>query len=162
MADTYFSDWDDLVNAVDSKLSIILEKDVAPIAEEILSKHIKSDIYDAYTPKENGWVNGTTYQRRHLLEDTVTSITLDNNTLLVTSTATASPSIINGWSFRNRYSGAFLKLIESESTGIWKSGFPRPAVTNTQEEIDNSNKITSAIKQGIKREIGICIDISRE
>lgn len=162
MADTYFSDWDDLVNAVDSKLSIILEKDVAPIAEEILSKHIKSDIYDVYTPKENGWVNGTTYQRRHLLEDTVTSITLDNNTLLVTSTATASPSIIGGWSFHNRYQGAFLKLIESGNTGIWKSGFPRPAVTNTQEEIDNSNKITSAIKRGIKREIGICIDISRE
>lgn len=162
MADTYFSDWDDLVNAVDSKLSVILEKDVAPIAEEILSKHIKSDIYDAYAPKENGWVNGTTYQRRHLLEDAVTSIMLDNNTLLVTSTATASPSIISGWSFHNRYQGAFLKLIESGNTGIWKSGFPRPAVTNTQEEIDNSNKITSAIKRGIKREIGICIDISRE
>lgn len=162
MADIYFSDWDDLVNAVDSKLSVILEKDVAPIAEEILNKHIKSDIYDAYTPKENGWVNGTTYQRRHLLEDAVTSMLIDSNTLLVTSTTTASPSIINGWSFHNRYPGAFLKLIESGNTGIWKSGFPRPAVTNAQEEIDDSNKITSAIKQGIKREIGICIDISRE
>ncbi|MBR4021284.1 MAG: hypothetical protein IKI94_01595 [Ruminococcus sp.] len=159
MADIYFSKWDDLVNAVDNKLSVILEKDVAPIAEEILKKHIKSDIYDAYTPKENGWVNGTTYQRRHVLEEAVTSIMLDKNTVLITSTATASPSIVNGWSFHNRYPGAFLKLIESGNTGIWKNGFPRPAVSNTQDEIDNSNQIASAIKRGIKREIGICIDI---
>ena len=102
MADIYFSEWDDLVNAVDDKLSVILEKDVAPIAEEILKKHIKSDIYDAYTPKENGWVNGTTYQRRHVLEETVTSIMLDKNTVLITSTATASPSVVSGWSFHNR------------------------------------------------------------
>lgn len=56
MADHFFSDWESLVSAVDAKATKILQKDVAPVAEDILKKHIKSDIYDAYTPKTNGWV----------------------------------------------------------------------------------------------------------
>lgn len=161
MADIYFSDWDRLVKEVDKKATQILKKDVASVAENILKKHIKSDIYDAYTPKENGWVNGTTYQRRHIMEDAVTSVLQDHNTLLVTirKDVTASPSIIKGWSFHNRYQGAFLKLIESGNTGIWRSGFPRPVVSNTQAEFETSSEIKSAIKKGIQREIGICIEI---
>ena len=153
MADIYFSDWDRLVKEVDKKATQILKKDVASVAENILKKHIKSDIYDAYTPKENGWVNGTTYQRRHIMEDAVTSVLQDHNTLLVTirKDVTASPSIIKG--------GAFLKLIESGNTGIWRSGFPRPVVSNTQAEFETSSEIKSAIKKGIQREIGICIEI---
>lgn len=159
MSDQYFSDWDSLIKAVDDKAENVLKKDVAPIAEELLRKHIKSDIYDVYTPRENAWVNGSTYQRRHVLEESITSFMSDKNTLLITSSATASPAIVNGWSFHNRYPGAFLKLLESGNMGIWKRGFPRPAVSNTQDEIDQSPKIKSAIKQGIQREIGICIEI---
>ena len=43
--------------------------------------------------------------------------------------------------------------------GIWNDGFPRPAVTNTQNEINSSDKIKKTIERGIKREIGICIEI---
>ena len=159
MSDQYFSDWDSLIKAVDDKSVNVLKNDVAPIAEELLRKHIKSDIYDVYTNRENAWVNGSTYQRRHVLEESITSFMSDKNTLLITSPATASPAIVNGWSFHNRYPGAFLKLLESGNMGIWKRGFPRPAVSNTQDEIDQSPKIKSAIKQGIQREIGICIEI---
>jgi len=159
MADRFFSDWDELVNAVDNKATKILQIDVAPVAENILKKHIKSDIYDAYTPIENGWVNGKTYERRHVLEDAITSILQDKHTILITSTATASPAVLSGWSFHNRYPGAFLKLLESGNMGIWRGGFPRPAVSNTQDEIDTSREIKSAIQKGIQREIGICIEI---
>lgn len=159
MADRFFSDWESLVSAVDAKATQILQRDVAPVAEDILKKHIKSDIYDVYTPKQNGWVNGTTYQRRHTLEQSVTTIVQDKNTILVTSTATASPAVLSGWSFHNRYPGAFLKLLEVGNMGIWRGGFPRPAVTNTQNEIDTSQEIKSAIQNGIQREIGICIEI---
>lgn len=163
MADVYFSEWDALVKAAEAKAEKILKKDVAPVAEEILKKHIQSDIYDVYTLKENGWVTTdgarTTYQRRHVLEKAITSLMPDKQTLLVTSTATASPAVITGWSFHNRYPGAFLKLLETGNMGIWRGGFPRPAVSNTQEELDRSAAIQSAIKNGIKREIGICIDI---
>lgn len=159
MADRFFSDWESLVSAVDAKATQILQRDVAPVAEDILKKHIKSDIYDVYTPKTNGWVNGTTYQRRHALEQAVTTIVQDKHTILVTSTATASPAVLSGWSFHNRYPGAFLKLLEVGDMGIWRGGFPRPAVTNTQNEIDTSQEIKSAIQNGIQREIGICIEI---
>lgn len=159
MADHFFSDWESLVSAADAKATQILQRDVAPVAEDILKKHIKSDIYDVYTPKPNGWVNGTTYQRRHTLEQAVTTIAQDTHTILVTSTATASPAVLSGWSFHNRYPGAFLKLLEVGNMGIWRGGFPRPAVTNTQNEIDTSQEIKSAIKNGIQREIGICIEI---
>lgn len=163
MAERYFSDWESLIAAVNAQATKILEKDVAPVAEDILAKHIKSDIYDAYTPKTNGWVasdgSRTTYQRRHVLEEQITTIVQDKHTILVTSTATASPAIIKGWSFHNRYPGAFLKLLESGNMGIWSGGFPRPVVKNTQDEIDNSSAIKSAIKNGIQREIGVCIEI---
>lgn len=161
MADVYFSDWNSLVKEVDKKAGQILKNDVAPIAENILKKHIKSDIYDAYTPKENGWVNGTTYQRRHIMENSVTSVFQNGNTLLVTTKkdVTASPSVIKGWSFHNRYQGSFLKLIESGNTGIWKNGFPRPAVSNAQIEFGTSQEIKSSIKRGIQREIGTYIEL---
>ena len=159
MPDKYFSDWASLVSAVDQKATAILKQDVAPVAEDILKKHIKSDIYNAYTPKPNGWVNGTTYQRRHVLEGAVTSLMPDPHTLIVTSTATASPAVVPGWSFHNRYPGAFLKLLESGNMGIWRGGFPRPAVSNTEADFETNKKLHSAIKNGIKREIGICVEI---
>lgn len=161
---TYYDDWDSLIRAVNDKTQKILQTDVAPVAEKILKKHIKLDIYNAYTPKHNGWVTGdghrTTYQRRHELENNISSYMLNNDTLIITSTATASPSVVKGYSFRNRYPGAFLKMLEVGNTGIWKGGFPRPAVKNAQNEIDSSKKITDAIAKGIRREIGICVEES--
>lgn len=159
MPDTHFEDWDSLVEAVESKAEKILKDDVSTVAEALLKQHIKSDIYDVYTPHENAWVNGSTYQRRHVLEESITSFISDKNTLLITSTANASLAVVSGWSFQNRYPGAFLKLLESGNMGIWRQGFPRPAVSNTQNEIDGSPQIKSAIRNGIKREIGVCIEI---
>lgn len=155
MSDRYFDNWEELVSAADKKIPVILKKYVSGVAQSILKSHIKSDIYDVYTPKDGAWVNGTTYQRRHVLEDSISSIYPDSHTLLVTSTATASPSILHGYSFRNRYPGAFLRLLESGNMGIWKNGFPRPAVSLTQDEIDESQDIIDSINEGIKREIEI-------
>lgn len=153
MPDREFSDWGELVNAVDDAAVRILKEDVAPVAENILRKHIKSDIYDAYTPKENGWVSGTTYQRRYSLYDSISSSIINGDTLLTTSYATASPAVVKGWSFHNRYPGSFLKLLESGNMGIWRGGFSRPAVGNAQTEIGTSSRISTAIIKGIKREI---------
>lgn len=159
MANELFSDWEELTTAISGKITEILKDNIAPVAEDILKKHIKSDIYDAYSPKENGWVNGTTYKRRHVLEDQITTLFQNENTILITSTATASPSILKGWSFHNRYPGAFLKMIEVGDMGIWRSGFPRPAVTNAQNEIDKNEAIKNAVKDGIKQKIGNYTDI---
>lgn len=153
MAD--YSNWDSLVEAARSKCATILKNDVAPVAKEILKKHIQSDIYGVYTPKPNGWVNGQTYQRRHILESNIverTSKTGRGATLLVSSYAPPSPPIINGYAFTNKGGGSFLKMLEVGNMGFWRKNFPRPAVKNAQEEINNSNEIKAAIQSGINRE----------
>lgn len=153
MSDRFYSDWGSLTRAAKRAAVNILQSDVAPIAQKILLKHIATDIYGAYTPRENAWVGGTTYQRRHVLEGNLTSIMIEEDTLLTTSTATASPSVVVGYHFENRYPGSLLELIESGHTGIWRGGFPRPAVANAEREINNSADVNRAIRNGIKREI---------
>ena len=149
-----YDNWDELVAGANKRMASILKTEVAPVAEDILKRHIKTDIYDAYTPKTNGWVNHQTYQRRHSVDRNVTSMLQDANTLVVTSRATASKPVVKGWVFANKYVGSFLYLIEKGKTGIWRKGFPRPAVANTQEAFGRSKAIESAIKRGIVREFG--------
>ena len=153
MAD--YNNWDSLVEAARGKCASILKNDVAPIAKEILKKHIQSDIYDVYTPTPNGWVNGETYQRRHVLEEKLTSKIskiVRGATLLISSNAPPSTPIVNGSTFKTKGQGSFLKMLEVGNMGFWRKNFPRPAVKNAQEEINNSNEIKSAIENGINRE----------
>lgn len=131
----------------------VLIKDVAPTVEDILKKHIQSDIYDAYSPSEGAWIGGGTYDRRHVLENSITSEIIDGNTLLVTSTGSANYPIVSGWEFSNKYPGAFLEMLASGNMGIWKSGFSRPAVENAQAEVDNSSAVRSALDRGIRQSL---------
>lgn len=153
-----FSTWEDLVNATEQAASDILMTDVAPVAEDILRKHIETDIYGAYTPIDGGWFAGrkyeSAYERRHVLENNIRSELENPTTLMTTSYATANQSLVPGYHFVNRYPGAFLQLLESGHMGIWSRGFARPAVSNAQREIDHSTSIKRAIKSGIKRVIG--------
>ena len=149
---TDYANWEALTAAAQKKCEGILQRDVAPVAAEILRKHILSDIYGAYTPKQNGWVGGSTYQRRFVLPNTLTYYPIGQDEILISSNAEASPAIVKGYRFRNRYPGAFLQLLETGNMGIWRSGFPRPAVSNAQKEIDNSSAIQRATQTGIHRE----------
>lgn len=152
-----YETWEDLVSAVEGSISDILMTDVAPVAEDILRKHIESDIYGAYSPKSGGWFAGVYYEspypRRHVLENSIRSEMENATSMMVTSYASAGPSLVPGYHFANRYGGSFLQMLEVGNMGIWRKGFPRPAVANAQKEIDNSAKIQSAIRNGIKRVI---------
>ena len=139
-------DWDTLVAQAQTKLDQVLQQDVSPVAEEILKDRIATDIYAAYTPAY--------YHRRHLLEQNVESDLAEPGTLLVTNTADASPSIMPGYSFENRYPGAFLEMLEVGNMGFWRRSFPRPAVAMAQAVIGRSAEIKRAIEAGIKREFG--------
>lgn len=147
--------WEGLVKAIEKEIPKILVEDVAPYVWEVLKKHIETDIYDAYTPKPGAWVHGTTYQRRHMLNADENKVVLmeGKDTVVVTSGANASPSVVKGYSFRNRYSGSFLALIESGNTGIWRGGFPRPAVANTEAELDKSNEFHDMIDEALYRRL---------
>lgn len=156
MAKKYFTDWDKLTNAINQKCKEILTEYVAPISNELLRNHIVHDIYFGYTPKQNGWVGGSTYARRGMLSEWVTSFTEDSNTLVTTSTASPAPSVVKGWRFENRQTGSFLELLESDNLGVWRGGFPRPAVSNTEKEYDTGTAVKSAISKGINKEFGDC------
>ena len=111
-----------------------------------MRERIAEDIYAAYTPAY--------YQRRHVLEQNVEGDLTGPGTLLVTSTADASTSIVPGYSFENRYPGAFLEMLEVGNMGFWCRHFPRPAVTMAQGAIERSSGIRQAIEEGIRREFG--------
>jgi len=127
-------------------MDCILLCDVNPVAEKILREHIAEDIYAAYTPAY--------YQRRHVLEQSVEGDLTGPGTLFVTSTASASPSLVPGYSFENRYPGAFLEMLEVGNMGFWRRHFPRPAVAMAQVAIDKSPEIRRAIEGGLRREFG--------
>lgn len=149
--------WEALTDAVQQRCVTILDKKVAPIAKEIVRKHIETDIYGVYTPKENGWVTTdgepTTYKRRYLLlkRGAIYHKFSKADEIMITSNVTASPAVVKGWSFRNRYPGAFLKLLETGNMGIWRGGFPRPAIGNAQKEIDKSSQISRVIREELNK-----------
>ncbi len=152
MPDIWFEDVDELTSAM-AHLQDSTVKEITAEMKKILLKHIKSDIYDAYTPQPGGWVSGSTYQRRHSLEGELSSFMEPDGTLVVTSEATANQSVVKGYQFANRQPGAFLQLLESGHMGIWKKGFARPAVSNAQKEIDNSTKLQRIAEAAIKKEM---------
>lgn len=157
-----YDNWESLVAAAQDKCSKILRRNVKPAVEKIVLQHIFDDVYNAYHPRQDGWVGGETYQRRYSLlnEGNIYSEIQDNgSTLMVTSGAAPSPAVVPGWSFHNRRPGAFLQLIESGNTGIWYGGFPRYPITNAQRDIDRqinstTSTIGSAIMLGIRSEFG--------
>lgn len=121
------------------------EETVSAVEEEvkrILLKHIKEDIYDNDARSDTGW-HGGKYPRRHVLENNIVSYR-DGNTIIVTSEASAGQSPVKGQTFSNKDSG-FLRLLESGHMGFWKKGFPRPAVPNAQDEVDNSPVIKALL-----------------
>lgn len=141
----WFDDVDDLISSISSAPSDEIVRAVASEVETILLKHIKSDIYGAYTPREGAWVGGSTYQRRHVLEGNIKSTLEADGTLITTSDAPAGQSVVRGYNFSNADSG-FLQLLESGHMGIWKHGFARPVVANAQREVDESPKIRAIIE----------------
>lgn len=149
--------WSQLVGEAQNACRDILEDDVAPVATKILKKHIKTDIYDAYTPKTNGWVvmRGKkrirqTYQRRNDLSADLFYIVNKDKELTVSSNSNPMPPITGAKIRFNGY-GSLLYLLESADMGLWRGGFPRPAVTNAQKEINESAAIANAINHGLSK-----------
>lgn len=158
--DIYFDNMATLMMATQGAAMQVLTEYVAPVAKDILRKHINTDIYAAGTtagrPREGAWIHGSTYRRRGNIGDAITSRLEDAETLFVTSTAPANTSIIKGSHFSNLSEGSFLQLLETGPWGIYKSGFPRPVIKNTQKEYDSSSEIKNAMKRGINDLIGTC------
>lgn len=120
-----------------------------PEVTKILRKYIKSEIYGAYEPQPNAWVGGSTYKRRHVLEDNITAEFDGDNAIVVSSGAAPNKSIF-GHETSSEDSG-FLRLLESGNMGIWKSGFARPVISFAQKEVDGNARIQSILENAMKR-----------
>ena len=149
-ADKWFNSIDDLFRAIGG-VEIIDEAQMGVVIEEgknVLYKHIQSDIYGAYTPKPGGWVGGSTYVRRNSLsKGSLVAINEPDGTITITSTAVPGNPVGRG--SISSEPGSLLQLIEGDRHGLWRGGFPRPAVGNAQKEID-SGALMSAIEKALQ------------
>ena len=149
----YCSTWEDLIKESKTKTLNILSQDIAPVAKEIVERHIQSDIYNAYTPQPHAWVNGDTYKRRgSLLKNMTVDINQTTFEIFITNNAMPDSPIVQGSVFQPTGQGSFLRMLSSGNTGIWKRGFPRPAIENAVLDFKNGNELKSAIQKGINRE----------
>lgn len=144
----------ELAAYIDSRTDEILLDYVAPVVEEILLKNIENMIYGTYTPQPGAWVNGTTYQRRRLFGDHMVRKIEEPGLLAVTSNAAPSDPVVKGARFLPYTDGAFLGMLENGDMGIWRSGFPRPAVSSAQKEVYHSLAVQIAIRSGLERLFG--------
>lgn len=168
-----YDNYTDLVDDIKQEYTRRLVDEIKPIVFDILRKHIQTDIYDVYTPRENGWVEydeaagkwrrWVTYKRRYGLLDTGKEYyTVEDNssgnavslTLFATIDEQVSP-FPRKHAFKYSDHGAFLKLLEVGRLGIFTaarfggSPFPRPAVSNAQAEIDKDPRIKAIINRAV-------------
>jgi len=156
-----YSSWEALAAAAVEKTRKILEHDVAPVAKNILNKHIQEDIYAAYSPVGSEFGG---YDRRGELgspSNTKAEI-LDDGTLNITNIAVDSNSVRMQYGFADvseyNETDRLLYWIEyglvpnmfNSKPYSWMNA--RPAVQLTQNEINTSPEITAAIERGINRE----------
>lgn len=162
MAQRCFDNWESLISGVQEVVPEILEIDAAPKAKHILRTHIGKDIYRAYRPKTNGWIgrgeNGkwqkTTYQRRGTLAFDVFAKLEDTKTLVVSSKTAPGEAVVPGHTTYGGETGGLLRLLEGSRHGIWRGGFPRPAVKNTIKDFKTNAGLRAAIRNGVKKRIG--------
>lgn len=162
MANHLYDDWESLVAGVRSVVPIMLENDIAERAKHILRAHIGKDVYGAYKPKMNGWAEQgsdgkwrkTTYKRRGQLAFNVFAKLESPSTLVISSSTPPAPPIRRGYTSGDGENGGLLRLLEGNRHGIWRGGFPRPAVKNAQRTFFSDAGLRSAIKKSIKNRIG--------
>lgn len=148
----------------------IMLEEVSDAVWDVIEKHISTDIYAAYSPKQTyygkhppvGWVrvggreSGVySYQRRWSLYDRDNMVTkiIGLNTLFVTSDAQPNESVVgSGW---NGAVGGFIQMIGTNPGPIWRGRFARPALQNAQDDIDNNSwtqrALAEAFMTGLER-----------
>lgn len=125
-------------SSLDAVIKNTLEKQIGEKVWKILKDHIEKDVYEVYTP--------SFYERRRengLLNESDKYIFADRDgdlwRLRVSTNARPSPSVLGTtWV---HHTGGFLALLEKGDLGFWsRSGnsvthpFPRPVITNAQDE----------------------------
>ena len=178
------SELEDMLDAeIRKKAGDLMIKELAPIVEDILRKHIETKIYGFHYSFDRG-----TYGRRHQLPEKVYSSMAGADTMITTSSAPPAPSRVRGGApkmyggavftgedmsgrsssggsraitgFKTGTSGSaggFLRLLETGNMGFItrRHGyFPRPAVSSAQAEVDGSARVAAAKQRIIAKILG--------
>lgn len=150
-----FNTVEELCNGIQRTLPLILEYYVYPAGVGIMNKEIQSKIYGKYNP--------SVYIRRYdLLNNPYKEIITNENAESVISITTNAEANrkwmylsgkrkgqyhVNNYS--NSFPGAFLKLLEGNNFGFWKTGFSRPVMSSVKARVGTGKEIPTAIRKGI-------------
>ena len=133
-----------------NEAKLIVYKKHAKEAEDILRRHIESDIEGVTRPGGGHWYpDGSPYVKRNVLSGSVQSkVSVEG--IRVSATAPSAPSVIHGGSMSGGGFGgwgAYLEFHEEGNIGFL-GYFSRPAVSNAQAECEAT--LLPIIKKEIK------------
>lgn len=134
-----FKSFADLEKYLNQKIKKSLSNEVADVARDTMSKHVMSDVYQAYEP--------TQYQRTGDLYKDISTTMKNDNTLEIENVA------------RDEESGRLIApVVESGEGYEWKKSriyqmqpFPRPFVENTAKELENG-LAKQALVDGLRKQ----------
>jgi hypothetical protein len=129
----------DLEKYLNQKIKKSLSNEVADVARDTMSKHVMSDVYQAYEP--------TQYQRTGDLYKDISTTMKNDNTLEIENVA------------RDEETGRLIApVVESGEGYEWKKSriyqmqpFPRPFVENTAKELENG-LAKQALVDGLRKQ----------
>jgi hypothetical protein len=134
-----FNSLKDLEKYLNDKIRNALAKEVADVARNTMSDHVKSDVYDVYEPSQ--------YQRTGDLYKDISTTMKNDNTLIVKNEA------------RDEESGRLIAPVVEYGVGYeWEESriynmqpFPRPFVENTAKELEKG-KAKHALAEGLRKQ----------
>lgn len=143
-----FKDLASLMKYLNASINDALQNEVAPVVEAKMKEKIKTEVYDAYTPRE--------YQRRYELgsEGNISSELISDGVLLTKNTADPSPSVIGtpygssgSTTFPQWVNDGFVPNIFNDRDYPWMH--PRDFIGATVDELKSSGEVATALAKGL-------------
>jgi hypothetical protein len=134
-----FDNLKDLEKFLNEKIRKSLANEVADVARDTMSDHVKSDVYDVYEPSQ--------YERTGDLYKDISTTMKNDNTLIVKNES------------RDEESGRLIAPVVEYGVGYeWEESriynmqpFPRPFVENTAKELEKG-KAKHALAEGLRKQ----------
>lgn len=140
-----FNDIDALFNALLDDIKDSVSEEVSKEMIKIEQEHIDSQVYSTYTPKEySRRLDNGGLRSEGNMKSTI-SDSKDGIEVTVHNSTTGNSQYRNYW-------GSEIQNFIEEGIYMWNCDCPpRPFIDDTQEEIDNSNRIEEAVERALNK-----------
>ena len=133
------------------RINTALDTDVANTIKNVMSNHIRDDVYNKHKPKyysrrgSNGGLADTENLKATLSELFVQNVTLGSKTFYSKHAQGYVPS---------GNANKFITPIIESGVGYdaWDDAFPRPYVQNTHDDLEQNHYHTEAMKRSLKKQ----------